>query len=152
MNNLYKLHFRSLMISLMLLVLFSVVLNAQEVRKLTFDGTASEQKLTIKELNLPSDWSVYTHLVMEIRTSSPQRFSIWLYRADGTPVRIMFQPFGQNVWLRASLPVQYFVGMDKSGNDLASENNVRTNSFWFSTWGPFGEIKFIEAVVFQMPY
>ncbi|MCX6320640.1 MAG: hypothetical protein NTX93_02395 [Bacteroidia bacterium] len=141
-------------ISLQLLLLFSVITNAQEIRKLTFDGTLCEHKLAIKDLNpaLQSDWTTYTHLVMEIRTSSPQRFSVWLYRSDGTPIRVMFQPFGQNVWFRASLPLQYFVGMDKSGNDLASANNRRTNSFWFSTWGPFGDIKSIESIGFAMQY
>ena len=52
-----------------------------------------------------------------------------------------FSPFGEGVWLRASIPLQYFVGMDKSGNDLASTINRRTNSFWMSVWGPFGELK-----------
>jgi hypothetical protein len=139
---------------LQLILLLSATTYAQEVRKLTFDGTLSEHKLAINDLNpaLPSDWTGYTHLVMEMRTSSPQRFSIWLYRTDGTPIRVMMQPFGQNVWLRASLPVQYFVGKDQSGTDLASANNRRTNSFWFSTWGPFGEIKAIESIAFAMEY
>lgn len=145
---------RNTMIPLLLFFIVSSTLKAQEILKLNFDGTVSEQRLAINNLKppLPSDWSVYTHLVMEMRTSSPQRFSIWLYRNDGTPVRVMMQPFGQNVWLRASLPLQYFVGHDKSGNDLASANNRRANSYWFSTWGPFGTIKSIESIGFAMEY
>ena len=73
----------------------------------------------------PSDWSDYKFLVLELKTTTPQRFSIYLYTADG-PRRIMFQPFGQNVWLRASVPLRYFQGMDQSGTDLASTNNRRT--------------------------
>jgi hypothetical protein len=42
--------------------------------------------------------------------------------------------------------------MDKSGNDLSSANNHRTNSFWFSTWGPFGDVKFNESIAFAMVY
>jgi hypothetical protein len=154
MKNQSFLHLRNLLISLLLILSFSVTTFSQEVKKLTFDGTVSETRLTLKDFNptLPSDWSAYTHLVMDVRTTSPQRFSIWLYRTDGTPVRVMFQPFGQNVWFRASLPLQYFVGMDKSGNDLASANNRRTNTFWYSTWGPFGTINSIEAIGFMMPY
>ena len=76
---------------------------------------------------------------MEMRTSTPQRFALWVYTANG-PRRIEIQPFGQNVWLRASVPLQYFNGMDQSGTDLASTNNRRTNSFWMSVWGPFGEL------------
>jgi hypothetical protein len=153
-----KIHYNSCLrtpvISLMFIFLLNVASHGQEVRKLTFTGTLSENKMTLKELNpdMPADWTGYTHLVMEMRTTTPQRFSVWLYRADGTPVRVMVQPFGQNVWLRASLPLRYFEGMDKSGNDLASANNRRTNSFWFSTWGPFGKVKTVEAIGFAMPY
>ncbi|MBC7913818.1 MAG: hypothetical protein H7Y07_06805 [Pyrinomonadaceae bacterium] len=154
MYNLFKSRFRNFVTTFCLIIVFSVAAQAQETRKLTFDGVLSEQKLTLKELSssLPSDWSGYTHLVMDVRTSSPQRFSIWLYRTDGIPIRLMFQPFGQNVWFRASIPLQYFKGMDKSGNDLASSINRRTNSFWMSVWGPFGEINAIEAVGFAMTY
>src|SRR5450432_3052316 len=124
----------------------------QQVRKLTFDGVLSEQKLSIEDLGLPADWSDYSHLIMDVRTSTPQRFSLWLYRVNGTPVRLMLQPFGQNTWFRASIPLQYFKGMDRSGNDLASSINRRTNSFWMSVWGPFGDINAINALGFAMTY
>jgi hypothetical protein len=124
----------------------------QEVRKLTFDGVLSEQKLSIEDLKFPADWSGYSHLVMDIRTSTPQRFSLWLYSANGTPVRLMLQPFGQNTWFRASIPLRYFKGMDKSGNDLASSINRRANSFWMSVWGPFGDINTINVLGFAMTY
>jgi len=131
---------------------FSVSSYAQTVRKLTFQGVLSEHKIPLKDLNLASDWDNYTHLVIEMRTSSPQRFSLWAYRTNATPVRIMLQPFGQNVWLRASIPLQYLKGMDNSGNDLASSINRRTNSFWMSVWGPFGDINSVEAIGFAMTY
>jgi hypothetical protein len=122
-------------------------------RRLVFDGVLSEHKLALKDIDsaLPSNWTGYTHLVMDMRTSSPQRFALWVYTADGSR-RIEIQPFGQNVWLRASVPLQYFLGMDQSGNDLASTNNRRTPSFWMSVWGPFGELKSVEAIGVAMQY
>jgi len=141
---------KPLVLSMALFV--SLITVAQQVRTLTFDGTVSEIKIPVKDLSLPTDWTSFTHLVMEMRTSSPQRFSIWLYPDNGTPVRVMMQPFGQNVWLKASLPVQYFVSKDQKGTDLASANNRRTNSFWFSTWGPFGAINSIKDIAFVMEY
>ncbi|MGA2273722.1 MAG: hypothetical protein ABSH00_09210 [Bryobacteraceae bacterium] len=124
-----------------------------QTRRVVFDGVLSEHKWTLKELNpeWPSDWSDWNYLVLEIRTSTPQRFSVWLYTASG-PRRIMFQPFGQNVWLRASVPLQYFKGKDQSGFDLASTNNRRTDSFWMSIWGPFGDLKNVESLGFTMEY
>ena len=124
-----------------------------QTRRVVFEGVKSEHKWTLKELNpeWPSDWSDWNYLVLEIKTSTPQRFSIWLYTASG-PRRILLQPFGQNVWLRASVPLRYFKGKDQSGFDLASTNNRRTDSFWMSIWGPFGDLKKIESLGFTMEY
>jgi hypothetical protein len=69
--------------------------------QVTFEGKSAEHKWSLKELNaqLPADWSDFNYLVLEIRTSTPQRFSLWLHTTDGKR-RLMLQPFGQNVWLR----------------------------------------------------
>ena len=67
------------------------------VRRMVFDGVKSEQKFALKDLDagMPSDWSPYSYLVMEMRTTSPQRFGLWANTANG-PRRIeMQQPFRQ---------------------------------------------------------
>ena len=121
--------------------------------RLVFTGVKSEKKFPLNELNpdMPSDWSSYNYLVMELRTSTPQRFSIWANTANGNR-RIMFQPFGQNVWLRASVPLSYFKGRDQSGFDLASTINRRTDAFWMSVWGPFGDLTAVQSLSFIMDY
>lgn len=126
---------------------------ADAPHKLVFNGVLSEHKLALKDIapDFPTDWSGYTHLVLEIKASTPQRFGLWAYTASG-PRRIEMQLFGQNVWLRASIPLQYFYGMDKSGTDLASSINRRTTSFWMSVWGPFGDLKAVESLGFAMQY
>jgi hypothetical protein len=123
------------------------------VRRMVFDGVKSEQKFALKDLDagMPSDWSPYSYLVMEMRTTSPQRFGLWANTANG-PRRIEMQPFGQNVWLRVSVPLRYFKGRDQSGTDLASTNNRRTDSFWMSIWGPFGDITNVQSLSFSMDY
>jgi len=123
------------------------------VRRLVFTGVKSEQKLSLKDLGaeMPSDWSPYQYLVLELRTSTPQRFSLWVHTANGDR-RIMLQPFGQNVWLRASVPLRYLQGRDQSGFDLASTINRRTDSFWMSVWGPFGDLTAVQSLSFIMDY
>jgi len=136
-----------------LLMVAGDVRSAAEPRKLVFGGVLCEHRLALRDIDssMPSDWTSYTHLVMEMRTSTPQRFGLWVYTAEG-PRRIELQPFGQNVWLRASVPLQYFKGMDQSGTDLASTNNRRTNSYWLSVWGPFGDLTSVESIGFAMQY
>jgi len=121
--------------------------------KVTFEGRISEHKWPLKELapEFPSDWSDYAFLVLDMTTSSPQRFSLWIYTTEGER-RLMLQPFGQNALLRASIPLQYFKGKDQRGMDLASTNNRRAGSFWMGVWGPFGDLKNIEAIGVTMEY
>jgi hypothetical protein len=127
-----------------------VARGAGEPRKLQFEGVLANQRFAVADLSLPADWSGYTHLVMEMRASTPQRFGLWVHTADGVR-RIEIQPLGQGAWLRASVPLVYLTG-SVMGNDLAAATNRRTNSFWMSVWGPWGALKNVEAVEFQMEY
>jgi len=127
--------------------------NTHGVTKFVFDGVYSELRISMKELGFdsPADLSPYSHLVMEMRTSSPQRMSLWIFTTHG--MRSMgFIAFGQNAWLRASVPLHFFVGQDSNGFDLASAGNRRTNSCWFSVWGPYGDLQSVEAIAFSMEY
>jgi len=121
--------------------------------KAAFSGEHSEKVWTLGEWGpgWPADWSSFEYLVLEMKASSPQRFSLWIHTAEGKR-RLMIQPFGQDVWLRASIPLRYFKGQDRSGSDLASTNNRRTNSFWMGVWGPFGTLKDVRAVSVAMDY
>ena len=123
------------------------------VHRLVFDGVKSDQHIPLSELNpaLPADWSPYDYLVLELRTSTPQRFSLWVHTTHGDR-RIMLQPFGQNAWLRASIPLRYLRGRDQAGYDLASASNRRADSFWMSVWGPFGDLTTVQSLSFVMDY
>jgi hypothetical protein len=121
--------------------------------KIDFSEKHAEKAWTLGEIGpgWPADWSSYEYLVLELKASSPQRFSLWIHTASGKR-RLMLQLFGQNVWLRASIPLRFFKGQDREGSDLASTNNRRTNSFWMGVWGPFGELKDVRAIGVAMDY
>lgn len=71
--------------------------------KVTFEEKVAEHRWSLKEIDagLEADWSEFGFLVLDLRASSPQRFSLWIHTTNGKR-RIMLQPFGQNVWLRPS--------------------------------------------------
>jgi hypothetical protein len=117
-----------------------------------FEGTESQHKWALQDLDppLPSDWSSYEYLVLEFRHSSPQRFFLFAYDRNG-PRRVVIQPFGQGVWIRAAVPLKYFQRRDY-GPSMALVNNKPTNSFWMSVWGPFGAIDSVEALGVTMQY
>jgi hypothetical protein len=125
---------------------------SEQLRRVVFEGARSGHKWALKDLNpeLPSDWSTFEYLVLEFRHSSPQRFYLFVYDKGG-PRRVVMQPYGQGVWVRASVPLKYFQRRDY-GNQMAAVNNRGTNSCWMSVWGPFGSISAVEALGITMEY
>ena len=126
---------------------------ADATMRFAFDGVFSEFPIAMTELGQqsPTNLSAYSHLVMEMRMSSPQRLSLWANTSHG-PRSVSIIGFGQNAWLRASIPLQYFIGRDSRGNDLASASNRRTNCCWYSVWGPFGDLTSVESISIAMEY
>ena len=124
------------------------------VRRVVFSDTASEFKWSLKELNpeMSSDWTGYDYLVLELRASSPQRFTLDLHSADRVQRR-QVHPL-PNVWIRAAVPLQYFRSPNRSGHDLASVGKVPRNSFWIGTGGAYGPLNAVQAlgVGMQQPY
>jgi hypothetical protein len=118
--------------------------------RILFDGPESEHKWTLKELSsdLPSDWTGFNYLVLELKASSPQRFNLTFFSADLTQRRQM-QPLA-NVWIRAAVPLQYYRQPNRSGFDLASVGKVPRSSFWISTGGTYGPLNAVTGIGVSM--
>jgi hypothetical protein len=116
-------------------------------QRVVFEGAESEQKWALKDLNpdLPSNWTGYGFLVLEMRASSPQRFFLTLYSSAGLAQRRQMQPFA-DVWIRAAVPLEYYRQPNRVGFDLASVSKVPRNSFWISTGGVYGPLNAVEAI------
>jgi len=116
-------------------------------QRAVFEGAESEHKWALKDLNpdLPADWTGYDFLVLEMRSSSPQRFFLTFYSSGGLVQRRQMQPMA-NVWIRAAVPLQYYRQPNRAGFDLASVGKVPRNSFWISTGGAYGPLNAVEAI------
>lgn len=132
----------------LVLILLACAATAAETRRVTFEGAASEHKWTVRDLNLPSDWSTAEFLVLELRASSAQRFELKLYTAGGFR-RMRLHPL-PGAWIRASLPLKYFRQPDREGHDLASIGNKWRPSYWMSVGGPYGPLDRVEAISVTM--
>ena len=124
---------------------------AAETQPVVFQGDTAEYKWTLKELNpdLPSDWSGYDYLVLELNASSPQRMGLRVYTADGAR-NMRLQLYGGGAWVRAAIPLKYFLRPDREGHDLASLGNKFQNSFWMGVRGPYGLVSAVQALGFSM--
>jgi hypothetical protein len=133
-------------LSLVVLIALASGAALAEPKKATFEGVSPEFKWTLRELNpdLPSDWSSYQFLTLELRSSTAQRFEFRVFTADGTR-RIRLHPF-QGAWIRAALPLAYFQRPDRQGFDLASLGNKSRAAYWINLMGGYGPVNTAEAI------
>lgn len=135
--------------SLSLLLLTCAVASAgTKIAKL--DNSSSEAKWTLKELSpdLPTDWSSYSYLTLELRSSTAQRFELRIFTTNGVR-RVGLLPF-QNAWIRAALPLAYFERSDRQGSDLASLGNKSRVSYWINLGGDHGPLNAVQAIGVSM--
>ena len=125
--------------------------STEYVPTLMHEFPVSEHKWLLKDLNpdLPSDWSPFKFLVMEVKASTAQRFLLRLYTADGMRA-LRFHQFGGGVWIRAAVPLSYFQSQSQEGQDLAAVFNKSRNPFWMAVVGPFGPIKAVQSLAVAM--
>src|ERR1035438_4856916 len=125
--------------------------STEYVPTLMHEFPVSEHKWPLRDLNpdLPSDWSPFKFLVMEVKASTAQRFLLRLYTADGMRA-LRFHQFGGGVWIRAAVPLSYFQSQSQEGQDLAAVFNKSRNPFWMAVVGPFGPIKAVQSLAVAM--
>jgi len=111
-----------------------------------FEGPASEHRWRLAEIDptLPTDWSSFEFLVLEMKASSPQRFELRIYTAEGARSQRL-HPFS-GVWIRAAIPLRYYMRREREGHDLASLGNKPRGTFWINVSGSVGPLKAVEAL------
>ncbi|MCX6320320.1 MAG: hypothetical protein NTX93_00725 [Bacteroidia bacterium] len=111
-----------------------------------FEGTLSEKKWAINELNpdLPSDWSPFGFLTFEMNSSTTQRFDLRLYDSAGTR-RLTIQPF-QGAWVRASIPLIHFQKRNTKGMDMAAIGKTARPGYWIGFSGSVGTINHVDSL------
>jgi hypothetical protein len=90
----------------------------------TFDSSLNidSHEFTRKELgDLPADWEPYRYLVLEIRSSTAQRFLLGIDTDNGLhEKRTHLMP---GAWLRVSFPLEYYREKPRPSTDLAATVN-----------------------------
>ena len=129
----------SLYYSLFLLILAPIVA-LSEIKVARFDNASTDINWSLKELaaDLPSDWSGYSYLTLELRSSTAQRFELRIVTTNGVR-RVGLLPF-QNTWIRAAIPLAYFEKSDRQGSDLASLGNKSRVAYWINLLGEHGPL------------
>ncbi len=133
-----------------LILLLSACSQKQDSFTVKFGEVATEKKWAISELNrdLPSDWSGARYLTFDMNSSTPQRFDLKLYDAEG--VRILsIHPF-QGAWVRASIPLVHFQKMNTEGMDMAEIWKTPRPGYWIGFTDAVGPITEIDSLGVSM--
>ena len=131
----------------MLLPLLTAAAPARgETRRAVFQGPGTEIVWTLKDLDpsLPTDWSPFQFLVLELRLSSPQRFDLRIHDSGGIrSVRLAPVP---GAWIRSAVPLAFFTQPPHTGNDLASVHNKARPMMFLNLSGTPGELKSVSQL------
>jgi hypothetical protein len=140
--------------SMILLALLAVQLKAAGALEFTFDRTQalSEWKIPVAGIVpvLPADWPDASHLVIELRASSSQRFDLRVYTGDGYG-RLVLHPY-PGVWIRAAIPVALMAQPPSTGFDMAAVGNRSRTGYFLGLRGPFRPMRGVQAIAFAMEH
>ena len=122
-----------------------------ETRRIVFKGVGAEQTWTLKDQdpNLPSDWSPFNFLVLELRLSSPQRFELRVHNATG--VRSVRLSPAAGAWVRGVVPLAFLTQPPRQGNDLASVHNKMRAMMWINLTGTPGPLDAVREIGVALP-
>jgi hypothetical protein len=122
-----------------------------ETRRAVFEGAGTETTWQIQDLNpdLPSDWSSFGFLVLELRISSPQRFELRVHDAQGVrSVRLSPLP---GAWVRGAVPLGFLTQPARQGNDMAAVYNKARPMMWINLSGTQGPLTAVREIGVALP-
>jgi hypothetical protein len=148
--------YRKLFWGVMLAVVTATCAPAADI---VFDSgkAVSETRFAVQDLvpQLPSDWSNMEALVLEMRTSSAQRFNLKIYTRDANGderhSRVRLHPY-PGAWIRAAIPISMLSAAPATGHDMAAVGNRSRPGYFLGLWGPFVPLKNVVAVGFAMEH
>jgi hypothetical protein len=122
-----------------------------ETRRAVFEGASAETTWQIQDLSpdLPSDWSGFGFLVLELRISSPQRFELRVHDAQGVrSVRLSPLP---GAWVRGAVPLGFLTQAPRQGSDMAAVYNKARPMMWINLSGPQGPLTAVREIGVALP-
>ncbi len=134
----------------LIIVLFTNCSQKNTTHSVTFNKELSEHNWSLAELNpdLPSDWSSYKYLVLEMKSSSPQRFELGFKTENGLLTKLV-HPFA-GTWIRIAIPLDFYRSENTKGSEMASTWNQPRATGWMNIYGNVGRLTGIDTIYVRM--
>ncbi|HEY3388692.1 MAG TPA: hypothetical protein VGK38_03915 [Prolixibacteraceae bacterium] len=127
--------------------------NAQNLVKIQFDSgkEVSGQKFAIKDISpgLPTNWDAYNFVVLEFKSTTPQRFQVGFKTETGyNELRIM--SYTANGWNKLAIPLKFFRELPGAALDLAATYNQARYTGWINLGGNRGPLRGVDTIGIRM--
>lgn len=121
--------------------------------KIQMDSTkqVSGQKFAIEDISsgLPTDWSGYNFVVLEMMSTTPQRFQVGFTTDEGyNEIRVM--SYVPNEWSKLAIPLRFYTELPNAANDIAGTMNKPRYTGWFNLGGKRGPLMGVDSIGIRM--
>jgi hypothetical protein len=111
---------------------------SQKTVKIKFDSSkeVSGAKFAIKDISpgLPTNWDGYNFVVLEFKSSTPQRFQVGFTTETGyNELRVM--SYTANGWNKLAIPLRFYRALPDAARDLAATYNQPRYTGWINLGG-----------------
>jgi len=142
-----------LMLIVTALVFNTIQCNAQKTVKIQFDSKmeVSGQKFAIKDISpgLPTNWDGYNFVVLEFKSTTPQRFQVGFTTETGyNELRVM--SYTANGWNKLAIPLRFYRALPDAALDLAATFNQARYTGWINLGGKRGPLRGVDSIGIRM--
>lgn len=121
--------------------------------KIQFDSSkkVSGQKFAVKDISfgLQTDWSEYNFVVLEMMSTTSQRFQVGFTTDEGyNEIRVM--SYVPNGWIKLAIPLRFYTELPNAANDIAGTMNQPRYSGWFNLGGERGPLIGVDSIGIRM--
>ncbi|NEW84130.1 MAG: hypothetical protein GZ094_17420, partial [Mariniphaga sp.] len=127
--------------------------NAQKLVKIQFDSNkeVSGHKFAIKDISpgIPSNWDKYNFVVLEFKSTTPQRFQVGFTTETGyNELRVM--SYTANGWSKLAIPLKFYRELPGAALDLAATYNQARYTGWINLGGKRGPLRGVDTIGIRM--
>jgi len=111
----------------------------------------SGQKFAIRDITpgLPVDWDAYNFVVLEMKSTTSQRFQVGFTTETGyNELRVM--SYAANGWIKLAIPLRFYTKLPDAANDLAGTMNQPRYSGWINLGGKRGPLHGVDSIGIRM--
>lgn len=146
-------------VDFMFFIIYTIIIftscaeKSDETTIFQFDSNkkVSGKKFAIKDISpgLPSNWDEYNYVVLEMKSSTSQRFQVGFTTEAGyNELRIM--SYAANGWIKLAIPLRFYTQLPGSASDMAGTMNQPRYTGWINLGGKRGPLHGVDSIGIRM--